>query len=92
MKWKLLMKEVLISRLGGKSGIIPKDMSGTVHHEWFPVYEDIELILVYYGAITSHIVDGNICIRGNRLIIDVDIVKGNKKCLVVKVTDSSGDE
>ena len=90
MKWERPMREVLISRLNGKSDITPTDMDGDVHH---PLTQpDIDVILVYYGAITSLIKDGNICIRGNRLIIEVDVVIGREKCLVVKVVDTSGEE
>ena len=84
MKWKAPMREVLISRIGGVTGITPTDMDGTVHHS-MTLAQDIELILVYWGATTAHIVDGNVCIRGHRLIIDVEIVQG--KCLVVNVWD-----
>lgn len=85
------MKEVLISRMNNVADITPVDMSGTIHHSTIPA-PDIDVILVYYGAITSHITHGNICIRGNRLVIDVDIVKGREKCLIIKVTDTSGEE
>ena len=93
MKWKQPVKEILIS-IHGKDGsvsLIPVDMDGTTHHSTAPV-EKADVILVYYGATTSHLVDGNVCIRGNRLIIEVDIEIGRLKCLVVKVTDTSGEE
>ena len=93
MKWKMPMKEVLISRLNGVADITPVDMDGTTHHSMTPApAPDIDVVLVYYGATTAHIVNGNICIRGNRLILDVEIVKGREKCLVVKVVDISGEE
>ena len=91
MKWKMPMKEVLISRMRKDASITPIDMDGTGHHSTAPA-QNIDTILVYYGAMTAHIKDGNVCIRGHRLIIDVDIVHGREKCLVVKVTDTSGGE
>ena len=91
MLWKMLMKEVLISRMNGIPNITPTDMDGTVHHSMTPA-PDIDVILVYYGSITMHIVDGNVCFRGHRLRINVDIVRGRLNCLVVKITDTSGEE
>ena len=92
MKWKLPVKEILISIFkDGSVSLIPVDMDGTTHNSTAPV-EKVDCITVYYGAMTSHIEDGNVCIRGHRLIIDVDVVIGRLKCLVVKVTDTSGDE
>ena len=85
------MKEVLISRMNGIPNITPTDMDGTVHHSMTPA-PDIDMILVYYGSTTMYIVDGNVCFKGHQLIIDVDIVRGREKCLVVKVVDTSGEE
>jgi len=86
------VKEILISIFkDGSVSLTPVDMDGTTHHSTAPV-EKVDAILVYYGAITSHVEDGNVCIRGHRLVIDVDVVIGRLKCLVVKVTDTSGDE
>ena len=90
MKWERPMREVLISRLNGKADITPTDMDGDVHHSL--TQPNIDVIIVYYGAITSLIGDGNICIRGNRLLIDVSVVNGRETCLVVKVIDTSGEE
>lgn len=90
--WKLPCKEILISINGkGDVSLIPVDMSGETHHSIAPT-ERVDCILVYYGAVTSHIENGNVCIRGHRLIIDVEIVIGRWKCLVVKVNETSGDE
>jgi hypothetical protein len=92
MKWKLPCKEILINIMpDGSVSIIPVDMDGTTHHSTAPT-EKVDVVLVYYGAMTSHLESGNVCIRGNRLIIDVDIVIGRLKCLVVKVSDTSGEE
>jgi hypothetical protein len=91
MRWKLPMREILISRLNGKVELTPTDMDHTVHHSMSPS-TDAEVIIVYYGALTSLIVDGNVCIRGNRLIVEVDVVNGNRKCIVVHVADTSGEE
>jgi len=91
MKWKMLMKEVLISRIGNVANITPTDMDGTTHCSTAPS-PDIDAVLVYYGATTALIKDGSICIRGNRLVVDVDVEIGHQKCLVVKVADTSGEE
>ena len=92
--WKLPCKEILISiNSKGDVSLIPVDMSGETHHSTCPAPRgSIDCILVYYGAVTSHLENGNVCIRGNRLIIDVEIVVGRLKCLVVKVNETSGDE
>jgi hypothetical protein len=87
----MLMREVLISRLNGEATITPVDLDGTVHHQT-KSSEDIDVILVYFGALTSLIKEGNVCIRGNRLVVDVSVEHGNSKCLIVKVTDTSGEE
>lgn len=87
----MLMREVLISRLNGEATITPVDLDGTVHHQMEPS-ANIDVILVYFGALTSHITEGNVCIRGNRLVVDVSVEQGSAKCLVVKVTDTSGEE
>ena len=87
----MLMREVLISRLNGESVIIPVDLDGTTHHP-IKFAADIEVILVYFGALTSLLTGGNVCIRGNRLIVEATVEQGNAKCLVVKVTDTSGEE
>ena len=91
MKWKMLMKEVLISRIGNVANITPIDMDGTTHCSTSPS-PDIDVVLVYYGATTALIKDGSISIRGNRLVVDVDIIKGSKKCLIIKIVDTSGEE
>jgi hypothetical protein len=92
MKWAFPVKEILISIFpDGSVSLIPVDMDGTTHHSTAPT-EKADAIIVYYGSITSHIENGNICIRGHRLIVDVDIVIGKLKCLVVKITDTSGEE
>jgi hypothetical protein len=85
------MKEVLISMIGGKPSITPVDMDGVTHHA-LGGFGKIEAVLVNYGAITAHITDGNICIRGHRLIINTDLVQGRLMCLVVTVKDTSGEE
>ena len=92
MKWAMLMKEILISINGkGAVSLIPVDMDGTTHHSSAPT-EYADCILVYHGSMTSHLENGNVCIRGHRLVIDVDIVIGRLKCVVVKVADTSGEE
>jgi len=91
MKWAMKMKEVLISIQSGNPTITPTDMAGTVHHST-ALNPQVDCIFVYNGATTMHLVEGNVCFRGNRLEIDVDIVKGREKCLVVKVIDTSGEE
>jgi hypothetical protein len=85
-------KELLISMLKGKPSIIPIDMDGTVHHPIKIGSKDTEVILVYYGATTAHLEEGNVCIRGHRLIADVSEEVGNMVCLVVKIKDTSGEE
>jgi hypothetical protein len=90
MKWSFPVKEILISIFSdGSVSLIPVDMEGITHHSTSPT-EKVDAIIVYYGSITSHIENGNICIRGYRLVVDVDIVIGRLKCLVVKVSDTSG--
>lgn len=91
MKWAMKMKEVLIHIQHGYPTITPTDMDGTTHHST-ALAPQVDCILVYHGATTMHLVDGNVCFRGNRLEIDVDIETGRKKCMVVKVTDTSGEE
>jgi hypothetical protein len=88
--WPRTMKEVLISRLNGKAFITPVDMDGETHHS--KEYEDIGVILAYFGAHTAHIEEGNVCFRGNKLCISVEVVKANSSCLVVKIVDTSGEE
>ena len=91
-QWKLPCKEILISiDEDGSVSLIPVGMDGTTHHSTAPT-EHCDYILVYYGAMTSYLVDGNICLRGNRLIVDVNIMIGRLKCLVAKIRDTSGEE
>lgn len=91
MKWAMKMKEVTIHIQHGYPTITPVDMDGTTHHST-ALTPTVDCILIYHGATTMHLVDGNATFRGNRLEIEIDVVKGNQKCLVVKVTDTSGEE
>jgi hypothetical protein len=92
MKWSFPVKEILISIFSdGSVSLIPVDMEGITHHSTSPI-EKADAIVVYYGSVTSHIENGSICIRGYRLVVDVDVVIGRLKCLVVKVSDTSEDE
>jgi hypothetical protein len=91
MKWAMKMKEVLIAIQSGNPTIIPTDMDGTVHHS-AALNPQVDCILIYHNATTLRLVDGSVCFRGNRLEIDVEIVKGREKGLVVRVTETSGEE
>lgn len=88
--WQRPCREVLISKLGMDVSIIPTDMDGTVHHPVtkFGQEEPIEVIIVIQGANTMHIKDGNVCLRGYRLMVETETVLGNLMCLVVRVKDS----
>lgn len=88
--WPNPCREVLVCRMAKKASITPVDMDGCCHHA--KEYEGIETILVYFGAQTALLKDGNICFRGNRLVVATEVVKGRDVCLVVKVTDTSGEE
>ena len=93
MKWNMPMKEITIMRrTDGYANITPVDLEGTTHHSNVSA-ENVDLVMIYYGATTTLLKEGNTCIRGNRLIIEVDFVKGNAgRCMTVKVTDTSGEE
>lgn len=91
--WPLPCKEVLISRLGGNTSIIPTDMDGTVHHPVvvFGQKQPIETIIILYGANTVHLQDGNVCLRGHRLVVETDVCEGRVYCLLVKIKDTVED-
>jgi len=103
MIWAFPMKEIFISIFpDGAVSLTPVDMDGTTHHPAAPT-DYVDAIIIYYGATASHLENGNVCIKGNRLIVDVDliidedlIIDGDSvmglKCLVVKVIDTSGEE
>ena len=92
MIWAFPMKEILISIFSdGAISLTPVDMDGTTHHPAAPT-DYVDAIIIYYGATTSYLENGNVCIKGNRLIVDVDIEIGRLKCMVVKVVDTTGEE